>query len=121
MVFLGFFFTEDNQNYLSEKKESAVFTKGSTAFVRNSSGSVAFVGGSISFAKDSNATFAKGSVAFENDSNTRSSVILVRESDTSRKKIENKVQINVDKTFSSWDEMNIKLNLYAKMAGFSIC
>ncbi|CAG8724331.1 11003_t:CDS:1, partial [Funneliformis caledonium] len=69
--------------------------EGSIAFVRNSSGSVAFAGGFISFAKDSNTTFAEGSVAFEDDSDTRGSVVLVRESDTSRKEIENEVQINV--------------------------
>ncbi|CAG8718886.1 5888_t:CDS:2, partial [Funneliformis caledonium] len=103
-----------------KKKESAAFTKDSVAFVGNSNSSVAFAEGSISFAKDSNATFAEGSVAFEDDSDTRGSVILVRESDTSRKEIENEVQINVGDTFSSWDEVDIKLNLYAKTAGFSI-
>ncbi|CAG8662845.1 10897_t:CDS:2 [Funneliformis caledonium] len=85
----------------AKKKESAAFTEGSVAFVGNSSGSVAFAGGSISFAKDSNATFAEGSVAFKDDSDTRGSIVLVRESDTSRKEIKNKVQINVGDTFSS--------------------
>ncbi|CAG8501045.1 17625_t:CDS:2 [Funneliformis caledonium] len=99
---------------------SATFTEGSVAFVGNSSSFVAFAGGSISFVKNSNAIFAEGSVTFEDDSDTRDSVILVRESDTSRKEIENKVQINVSDTFSSWDEVDIKLNIYAKMAGFSI-
>ena len=75
--------------------------KGSAAFIRNSSGSVAFTGDSISFAKDSNATFTEGLVAFEDDSNIRGSIILIRESDTFRKEIENKIQINVGKTFSS--------------------
>ncbi|CAG8687793.1 13627_t:CDS:1, partial [Funneliformis mosseae] len=85
-------------NLFKQKKESAAFTKGS---VENSSGSVAFAGGSISFVKDSNTTFAEGSVAFEDDSDTRGSVVLVRESDTSRKEIKNEVQINVGDTFSS--------------------
>ncbi|CAG8647285.1 8827_t:CDS:2 [Funneliformis caledonium] len=85
-----------NVNSHNEKKESAAFTEGSVAFVRNSSGSVAFAEGFISFAKNSNATFAKVSVVFEDDSDTRGSVVLVKESDTSRKEIENEVQINVD-------------------------
>ncbi|CAG8688125.1 7114_t:CDS:2, partial [Funneliformis mosseae] len=84
-----------NQTYLSEKKESAAFTEGSVTFVGNFSGSVTFARGSIFFAKDSNATFAEGSVAFEDDSDTRGFIVLVKESDTSRKEIENKVQINV--------------------------
>ncbi len=115
------FYWRQSKLFKRKKKESAIFTKGSATFIGNSCDFVAFAKGSISFAKDSNVTFAKDSIAFKDDSNTRDSVVLVRKSDTSRKKIENKVQINVDKTFSSWDEMNIKLNLYAKMAGFSIC
>ncbi|CAG8437930.1 1363_t:CDS:2 [Funneliformis mosseae] len=83
----------------SKKKESAAFIKGFVAFVENSSGSVIFAGDSISFAKDSNTTFAEGSVVFENDSNTKGSIVLVREFDTSRKEIENEVQINVGDTF----------------------
>ncbi|CAG8651627.1 10310_t:CDS:1, partial [Funneliformis mosseae] len=108
-------------NLFKRKKKSAAFTEGSIAFVRNSSGSIAFAEGSISFAKDFNATFAEGLVAFEDDSDTRGSVILIRESDTSRKEIKNEVQINVGDTFSLWDEVDIKFNLYAKTAGFSIC
>ena len=115
------FYWRQSKLFKRKKKESAVFTKGSAAFIGNSSGSVAFTRGSISFAKDFNTTFAKGLVTFEDDSNTKDSVILVRESDTFRKEIENKVQINIGKTFSSWNEVDIKLNLYAKTAGFSIC
>ncbi|CAG8739527.1 10812_t:CDS:1, partial [Funneliformis mosseae] len=101
--------------------EFAAFTEASVVFVRNSSDSVAFAEGSISFVKDFNAIFVEDSVAFEDDSDTRGFIILVRESDTSKKEIENEIQINVGDTFSSWDEVDIKLNLYVKMAGFSKC
>ena len=72
--------------------------KGSITFI---SSFVIFAKGFIFFAKDFNTTFTEGSVAFEDDSNTRDSIILVKESDTFRKEIENKIQINVGKTFSS--------------------
>ncbi|CAG8506272.1 6158_t:CDS:2 [Funneliformis mosseae] len=88
---------------------SATFIEGSVTFVGNSSGSVAFAKGSISFAKDFNATFAEGSVAFKDDSDIRGSIVLVRESDTSRKKIENEVQINVEIQFQQDSNGNHEL------------
>ncbi len=63
------------------------------------------------FVKNFNTIFAKGSITFKNDYNIKNFIVLIKESDTSKKEIENEIQINVNDTFSLQNKINIKLNM----------